>query len=707
MGIKQIHGVCPHDCPDSCAVVTEVQDGQAVRFYAADDHLVTQGWLCAKVRPYLDHVYHPDRLLHPLQRKGPKGRGQWQRISWAEALGEIGSRWKKIIANYGAEAILPYSFSGTLGVVQMEVTNARFWNRLGASRLQRSICGAAAAMAVNATLGARQSPAYEDVEHSRLIIIWGHNPVSTAPHFMPFLRKAQRNGCQLVVIDPRRTRTAAGADWHIMPKPGSDGALALGLAHILVREGLHDEAWLESHTVGWPQFRQRLDEYSPARVAEITGLDPDDINKLAQLYAEIRPGVIKIADGLQRNFNGGQTVRAICALPALTGQYGVRGGGLAYTTSGYLPWNTEAMNHWAECPPPSRMVNMNRLGAALLGEVDDPPVKSLFVFGSNPASVAPNAGRVIAGLQQEDLFTVVHELFLTDTADYADIVLPATSQLEQSDLHKGYGHTILAYNQQAISPLGEAKSNWEVMGLLAQEMGFDELWLHQSVDEVIDELLSATAASNPALQGVTLERLKKEGFISLQIKPDVPFADGRFPTSSGKVELFSQILADQGLDPLPGWEDKQDDGFNDDAQDNDRFQKEEALELISAAAHHFVSSSLANQPGLIQREGEPFVEIHPQDAEQRGIRNGDQVILENGRGYCELRAVVTDAVRPGVLASPKGRWSKLGNGRNVNWTTSDALGDMAGQSTYHSNRVWLRKLPVETLPLEEKLVQTS
>ena len=536
-----------------------------------------------------------------MRRKGPKGGGQWERISWPEALGEIGSRWRKIIADYGAEAILPYSFSGTLGVVQMDVTNTRFWNRLGASRLQRSICGAAAAMAVNATLGAKQSPAYEDVVHSRLVIIWGHNPVSTAPHFMPFLRQAQRNGCQVVVIDPRRTRTAVGADWHIMPKPGSDGALALGLAHILVREGLHDEAWLASHTIGWPQLRggwrnilrnvqQRLPVWTLMKFTSWPNSMP-----------QVRPGVIKIADGLQRNFNGGQTVRAICALPALTGQYGIRGAGLIYTTSGYLPWDSQAMNHWDECPAPGRMVNMNRLGAALLGEVDDPPIKSLFVYGSNPAASAPNAGRVVAGLQREDLFTVVHELFMTDTADYADIVLPATSQLEQTDLHQGYGHTLLAYNQQAISPLGEAKSNWEVMGLLAQEMGFDEPWLHQSVDEVIEELLSSTAENNPVLQGVTLERLKREGFIQLPFQPDVPFADGRFPTGSGKLELYSQFLADQGLDPLPGWVDKHDDGLNEGDAKDDRFRSAEALDLITGAAHHFVSSSLANQAGLVEK----------------------------------------------------------------------------------------------------------
>ncbi|HEX6386759.1 MAG TPA: molybdopterin oxidoreductase family protein [Anaerolineae bacterium] len=687
----KVYSVCPHDCPDSCGVITEVEDGRAVKFYADPDHPVTQGWLCAKVRPYLDHVYHPDRLQYPLRRAGPKGSGRWQRIGWEEAIAEIGRHWREIIAEYGAEAILPYSYSGTLGLVQMTVSSARFWNRLGASQLQRSICGAAAEFAVEATLGSRQSPAYQDVVHSRLVIVWGHNPCSTAPHFMPPLRQAQRRGCRLVVIDPRRTRTARGADWHLAPVPGTDGVLALGLAHVIVAEDWHDEAWLAQHSVGWPQLRARLADYPPERVAAITGLPAEDIVELARLYATEKPGLIKFADGLQRNRNGGQTVRAICALPTVTGQYGIRGGGLAYSTSGYLQWDDGAVNHWSECPPPGRWVNMNRLGAALLGETTDPPIQSLFVFGANPAAVNPNAGRVVAGLQREDLFTVVHELFMTDTADYADIVLPATSQLEQADLHKAYGHTVLAYNRQAIAPLGESKSNWEVMGLLAREMGFGEPWLYHSADEVIEEVLAATAARNPALQDVTLARLKAENAIQLHFEPEVPFANGRFPTPSGKVELYSQTLADQGLEPLPDWLGNFDDGGNDNQPPNGRFRPEEALNLISGAAHHFVTSSLANQPELLQREGKPFVEIHPHDAAARGINNGDHVIVENGCGWCALQAKVTDAVRPGVLASPKGRWSKLDDGRNVNWTTSDALGDMAGQSTFHSNRVWIRK----------------
>lgn len=685
--MMKVHGACPHDCPDTCGVITEVVDGRAVNFYGDPDHPITQGWLCAKVRPYLDHVYHPDRLEYPLRRVGPKGGGQWARITWEEALVEIGARWRAIIAEHGAAAILPYSYSGTLGLAQMSVCNGRFWNRLGASQLDRAICGAAAEFAVEATLGARRSQRYSDVAHSRLVIVWGHNPVTTAPHFMPFLKDAQRDGTQLVVIDPRQTRTAKGADWHIAPKPATDGALALGLAHVIVAEGLHDAAWLNAHTVGWPEFQARLADYPPERVAAITGVAEDDIIKLAHLYATTQPALIKIADGLQRHANGGQTTRAICALPALTGQYGRRGGGLAYSTSGYLKWDSEAINKWAECPPPARSVNMNRLGAALLGETADPPIQSLYVFGSNPAAIAPNAGQVVAGLRREDLFTVVHELFMTDTAEYADIVLPATSQLEQADLHKAYGHTLLSYNAPAIPPLGECKSNWEVMGLLAKEMGFADSWLHQSADEVIEEVLAATAVTNPILAPVTLDRLKAEGAIELHFEPDVPFADGRFPTSSGKLELYSQYMADLGLDPLPGYVAAADDGGG----ENGRFAPADALNLISGAAHHFVTSSLANQPGLLAREGDPFVEIHPADAARRGIAHGDAVIVENGRGWCELKAIVTDAVRPGVLASPKGRWSKFSNGRNVNWTTPDALGDMAGQSTFHTNTVWIRK----------------
>jgi anaerobic selenocysteine-containing dehydrogenase len=687
MARLHVRGACPHDCPDTCGIITEVQEGDAVSVRADPDNPVTRGWLCAKVRPYLNHVYHPDRLMYPLRRIGPKGTGQWQRTSWKDALADIANRWKTIIAESGAEAILPYSYSGTLGLVQMIVSSARLWNRLGASRLERTICCAAAEMAVKVTVGKRWSPPYSEVLDSKVVFIWGHNPVTTAPHFMPFLRQAQHAGCHVVVIDPHSTQTSRGSDWHLAPRPGSDGVLAMAMAHVLVTEGLHNEKWLQEHALGWPQLRERLAEYPPHRAAGITGLPAEDIIHLARLYGTRQPAVIKIADGINRNRNGGQNVRAICALPALTGQYGVRGGGLSYSTSDYGKWNGEAINHWSDCPRKGRKINMNRLGMALLGEAHDPPIRSLYVFGANPVASSPNAARIVEGMKRADLFTVVHELFLTDTADYADIVLPATSQLEQTDLHKGYGTTLLTYNRPAISPRGECKSNWEVMGLLAEALGFQEAWLHQSADEVIEEVLE----KSPELRGFTLERLKSEGAVPIPIDDSTPFAGARFPTPSGKVELFSQTLAERGIDPLPGrFMDEEDDGG---VEASERLSAtSEALQLLTPASHHFVSSSLANQPGLLKNAGTPFVEIHPDDAVLRRIRNGEEVLVYNGRGSCRLRAVVTEATRPGVVVSPKGRWAKLDGGTNVNWTTSDVLADMAGQSTFHSNCVWVRPL---------------
>ncbi|MFO7170853.1 MAG: molybdopterin oxidoreductase family protein [Chloroflexota bacterium] len=689
-----VRGACPHDCPDTCATVTEVRDGRAVTFYADRQHPVTDGWLCAKVRPYLERVYSSDRLLYPLRRVGPKGSGAWQRITWDEAIAEIADRWRQIIAEYGAAAILPYSYSGTLGLLQNAICAARLWNRMGASGLERSICGAAAETAVEATLGARWAPDPADVLHSRLVLIWGHNPASTGPHFMPLLRRAQRQGAHVVVIDPRRTLTARSADEHIRPRPATDGALALGLMHVIFAENLHDEPWLEAHSLGWRELRERVRAYPPERVAEITGVPTETIVALARRYATTRPALLKSADGLQRHGNGGQTFRALCCLPAVTGQYGVLGGGLSYSTSGYVKWDAEALGHASECPPTPRVINMNRLGAALTGEAADPPVMSLYVFAANPATSSPNAGLIVKGLQREDLFTVVHEQFMTDTARYADIVLPATTQLEHVDLHKAYGHRNLQYNHPAIQPLGEAKSNWDVMRLLAGAMGYTEPWLHESAEEAIRGVLDATRAHNPYLTGITLERLQAEGTVPLHFTPEtrVPFADGRFPTPSGKVELWCEAMRAYGLDPLPDFELPHEFQLAD--GDNDRSAgsgPQAPLVLISAAPHHFVSSSMANQPSLQAKEGAPYVELHPQDAAARGVEHGADVILANGRGWCRLRAVVTEDVPPGVAVAPKGRWAQHSpDGRNINWTTSDALADLAGQSTFHSNLVWVR-----------------
>jgi anaerobic selenocysteine-containing dehydrogenase len=693
--IRLVRGACPHDCPDTCATITEVRNGKAVSFSGDKDHPYTQGWLCAKVRPYLDRVYHPDRLLHPMRRVGPKGRGQWERISWDDAIDEIAGRWKQLVADYGAASILPYSFSGTLGIVQNAITASRFWNRLGASGLERSICGAAAETAVTMTYGSRWAPDPRDVVHSSFVIIWGHNPASTGPHFVPFLRQAQKSGTHVVVIDPRRSLTARSADEHIRPNPATDGALALAMINVIFSENLHDEAWLEQNTVGWRELRERAAEYPVDRVARITGVDAETIVSLARRFAMADSGLIKFSDGIQRHGNGGQTVRAIMSLPAVAGHVGKLGGGLMYSTSGYTAWNDEAVGHASECPPVPRIINMNRLGAALTGEATDPPVMSLFVFNANPVASTPNAPLIIQGLMRDDLFTVVHDLFMTDTALYADIVLPATSQLEQADFHRGYGHRFLQYNEPAIEPLGETKSNWDVMQLLATAMGFNEPWLHQSVDEVIDEILQGSRTTNSFIEGITLERLKTEGTVPLNFdaRGDVPFADGRFPTPSGKLELKCEAMAARGLDPLPHYSPPAEFG---DARPGD----DGRIVLISGAAHHYVSSSLANVPKLRAKEGSPSIEINPTDAQVRGIEHGADVIVWNARGWCRLRAIVTDDVPAGVAVAPKGQWARNSpDGRNVNWTTSDAVADLAGQSTFHSNLVEIR--PASETPVDE------
>jgi anaerobic selenocysteine-containing dehydrogenase len=688
-GTSVLRGACPHDCPDTCATLVEVRDGRAIGFRGDPDHPITRGWLCAKVRPYLQRVYAPDRLQYPLRRVGAKGSGAWTRISWDDAIAEITDRWQEIIVDYGAAAILPYSYSGTLGLLQLGVVNTRFWNRMGASGLIRSICGAAAETAVKLTLGARLAPDMHDIAQSRLIVIWGHNPASTSPHFMPFLREAQRAGAYVVVIDPRRTTTARSADEHLQPRPATDSALALGLMHVLFAEGLHDEPWLREHSVGWEELRERAMAYPPDRVAAITGIPAERIVALARRYGTTKPALLKFADGVQRHGNGGQTARALACLPAVVGQIGVRGGGLFYSASDYVDWDSEAATHRSECPPQPRKVNMNRLGAALTGEVTDPPVMSLYVFAANPVGASPNAGLIVDGLHREDLFTVVHEQFMTDTARYADIVLPATTQLEQVDLHRAYGQRHLQYNHAAIPPLAEAKSNWDVMRLLASGMGYEEPWLHQEAEEVLREIIDASGPYNRTLDGITLERLQAEGTVPYAFAPgsDVPFADGRFPTASGKVELRCQTMAAFGLDPVPDYTPPTEFVTGLDLDETGQ----PPLVLITGAAHHFVTTSMANQPGLVDKEGTPFIELNPADAAARGIAHGEDVIVANGRGWCRLRAVITEDVPPGVAVSPKGRWPTLSpDGRNVNWVTSDAIADLAGQSTFHSNLVHVR-----------------
>jgi len=648
---------------------------------------VTRGWLCAKVNRYLDRVYHPDRLLYPMRRVGPKGSDTFERISWDEAMAEISSRWRDIIAEHGAQCILPYSYAGTLGLVNGAVTDSRFWNRLGACRLERAICGHAAEEAVMLTIGGRLAPSPEMLIHSKLVLIWGSNPASTAPHIMPFLREAQRNGTRIIVIDPIRTLTARSADQHIQPFPGTDAALALAMMHVMVTEQLHRPDWIAQNTIGWEHLLERITQFPPERASQITGLAIETIVELARSYATMTPALLRVTDGINRHTNGGQTVRTLACLPAITGQYGLLGGGLMYSTSDWLKWEASAVTHEHEstCPPAPRTLNMNRLSAILTGEAD-PPVYSLFVYNANPVASSPNASKIVEGLMREDLFTVVHDLFETDTARFADILLPATSQLEHVDLHKPYGHLSLQYNMPAIAPQGEARSNWDVMRALAAAMGFNDSWLQDDANEVIREVLETTACRTPLLAGITLERLQAEGSIPLAIPDDqqVPFADGIFRTPSGKVEFYSTQAAERGYDPVPGWEPEVE-GRTD---ARSRPYSDGRLPLLCPAAHHFVSSTFGNQDRMRTKEGAPTLRIHPSDAMPRGICNGQLVRVSNERGWCRLVAEVTEEVRPGVLATTTVWWPKFSpDQRNVNWTTSDRLADFNGGSTFYTNMV--------------------
>ncbi len=694
--LRTVYGACPHDCPDCCALETQVDEqGRAITVRGRNGHPVTRGWLCAKVNRYLERVYHPDRLLYPMRRTGPKGLGQFERISWDEAIAEITTRWRGIIAQYGAQCILPYSYAGTLGLVNNSVVNSRFWNRLGASQLERGICGAAAEEAVLLTVGARMAPAPQMLFQSKLILIWGSNPASTAPHLMPFLREAQHKGTRIIVIDPIRTLTARSADQHVQPLPGTDAALALSMMYVMVTEELHKPEWIAAHTIGWVSLLERIMQFPPERAAQITGVEADTIIELARTYAATSPALLRVTDGINRHTNGGQTVRTLACLPALTGQYGLPGGGLMYSTSDWLRWDKEAVSHEQDpaCPQPPRSLNMNRLGAILTGEAD-PPVYSLFVYNANPVASAPNAGKIVEGLQRDDLFIVVHELFETDTARYADILLPATSQLEHVDLHKPYGHVSLQYNTPAIAAQGETRSNWDVMRSLSSTMGFNEYWLQQDANEVIEEILEATAQHTPRLTGITLKRLQAEGSIPLAISSseEVPFADGIFPTPSGKVEFYSETAAAQGYDPVPDWEPE----VETRAERNASQSTIARLPLLCPAAHHFVSSTFGNQERMISKEGAPTLRIHPADAAIHNIRSGQLVRVGNERGWCRLVAEVTEAVRPGVLATTTVWWPKFSpDQRNVNWTTSDRLADLGGGSTFYTNLVSVEPAEVD------------
>lgn len=699
--VTTVKAVCPHDCPDTCGMVVTVDNatGRAIELRGDKEHPFTRGALCQKVANYLERVYHPDRLLHPLKRVGRKGEGKFARISWEEAIRTIADRFKEIAASdYGPQAILPYSYAGTMGKLMYASLDRRFFHRLGASLLDRTICATAGAAGCDVTLGTRAMIDPEAAVNARYIVNWGSNTLVTNLHFWKVQLDARKRGAKIVTIDPYKSPTAAKSDWWIAIRPGTDAALALGVMHVIFREGWQDDAYLNDHCVGAKELRERaLAEYPPEKVAHITGLSVEEIEKFAREYARSQelfggPALIRLNYGLQRHGGGGMAVRTIVCLPALTGDWRHAGAGALLSTSKAYPFDDAYLTRPDLIPKGTRTVNMVNLAEALHGELPGPPVRALLVYNSNPAAVNPDQSRVLSGLAREDLFTVVHDQFQTDTADFADIVLPATTQLEHFDIHNSYGHLYVQSNNAAIAPLGEAKPNTEVFRLLARAMGFEPELFEES-----DEQLAARSLGEPgtsvtgvfaagvdsALSGISLADTKA-GPVRLNLPKDwAPFAEGKFPTPSGKCELFSAREARAGRDPLPHYVPP-----HEDPQTKPELAAKYPLQLLTPPATSFLNSTFVNVDTLRKSAGERTLEIHPTDAAKRGIADGQMVRVFNGRGRFRAKAVVGESVKPGVVVSLGLWWRKFtDDGANCNTTTSTATTDMGGGGTFFDNLV--------------------
>ena len=710
--MKVVHAVCSHDCPDSCGVLVTVDQrtGRAVKMQGDPSHPVTRGFLCGKVAKYLDRVYSPERLLYPMRRKagapkGPSGYGAvrgreadaFERISWDQALGEIAAKLKKIATEFGPESVLPYSYAGTIGKLGYGSMDRRFFHRLGASQLDRTICSTAGGQALKSVYGLKLGTPPQDFVHAGLILAWGANIHGNNVHLWPFIEEARRKGAKLVVIDPYRTRTAALADEHLVINPGTDAALALGMMHVILSMGLEDREYIARCTTGFDELKAHAlrSEYSPEKVAEATGISAETIAWLARAYATAgrtngeRPAVIRLNYGIQRSENGGTAARAVCMLPLLTGAWTYKGGGLQLSTSGSFPFNDTAleMPELMQASPlrrPSRVVNMSQLGQALttLGDraKDGPRVKAMFVYNSNPAAIAPNQNDVLRGMLREDLFMVVHEQFFTDTADYADVLLPAPTFLEVKDVQGAYGHLFVQLSERAIVPLGEAKSNVALFGELAARMGFTEACFDDRDEELIDQALET---NHPWFAGITRERLEREGHVPLQLPVDpagevLPFSTAEwFKTPSGRGELT----------PVPVFAAPTESRAN-------AAKGAYPLEFLPRKADNYMNSTFANLPPHQRMESRTagVLEMHGIDATARAIVTGDEVEVFNGRGRLALKAVVNGHVGAGVV-SARLDWNKLSaDGGNVNALTSETLTDIGGGPTFYSTLVEVRKV---------------
>ena len=690
MTTTQVRAVCPHDCPDTCALLVTVEDGVATEVKGDPDHPPTAGVLCTKVSRYTERTYHPDRLLHPLRRVGKKGEGKFERISWDEALDTIAARLKPIAAR-APQAILPYSYAGTMGLLQGEAMALRFFHQIGASLLDRTICATAGATGYKYTVGGSVGTDLEQFQNSKLLIIWGGNPIASNLHFWTRAQEAKRNGAKLIAIDPYRSLTAEKCHQHIALLPGTDAALALGLMHVLIKEDLLDHDYIANHTLGFEQLKERVAEWTPERTAETCGITVAEVVDLARLYGSMaragEPVAIRTNYGVQRVRGGGMAVRNIACLPALVGAWRHPAGGVQLSSSGSFPSQKTKLQRPDLLKEQPRTINMSTIGDDLLRPSSaefGPQIEAVIVYNSNPVAVAPESVKVAAGFAREDLFTVVLEHFQTDTADYADIVLPATTQLEHLDVHTSYGHLYMMASNPAIAPLGESKPNTEIFRLLAARMGFDDPCFKETDEEL--GAISFNAQDKRAIH-FDWESLKRKGWQKLNM-PEAPFAEGGFPTPSGKCEFYSESMKAEGLDPLPTYIPPYES-----VATNPALAQRYPLAMISPPARNFLNSTFVNVQSLRATEGEPHLDIHPDDAAARQIAHGDMVRIFNDRGSFSCKARVTDKARKGLVVGLSVWWKKLAkDGKNANEVTSQQLTDMGRAPTFYDTLVQVERV---------------
>lgn len=679
--VDRVTGACPHDCPDTCAIVTEVRAGRAISVRGAADHPITAGFLCSKVNRYHERTHHPDRVLHPLRRVGAKGEGRFARVGWDEALDAIGEGLTRVIDRDGAQSVLPYSYAGTMGLLQRESMSARFFNRMGASLLARTICASAGAAGWNHVYGDLSGPGPDEMDDVELFWLWGTNTLTSNSHLWPAIRRARDRGARVVVIDPLHTRTAQAADVHVPIKPGTDAAFAFGVMRVLIDEGLIDHDFVAQHAIGWESLHdQILRDWPLAEASEITGLSGEMITSLAIELGSTPRSLIRLNYGMQRHAGGAAAVRVACMLPTLTGAWRHPGSGGLLSTSGAFFVDKTRFQRADWIAQGTRTINMNRLGEALTSAdagTGGVPVSALIVYNSNPVIVAPQSRVVREGFQREDLMTVVIEQFLTDTAKYADWVLPATTQLEHWDVHLAYGHHYATLNRPAIPPLGEAAPNTEIFRRLADRMGYREPDFQDTDEELVDQALE-TLNLGPHSR----EELDRVGWVRIIPRGQRNRAWGELSTPSGRIELTSSLPASSGLDPVPTYVPPREAG---DATK----QGQTGLILLSPPEHTFLNSTFASLERQAKAAGEQRVWIHPDDARDRGICDEDMVEITNDRGAFMARAHITSRTRPGTVAAHGLRWATRGDDRTINDTTSMDLTDAGEGATFYDNRVWV------------------